>query len=143
MDLEALTLLRSEAERRLLSKKNVLGLMIGSKQTGGAVSSEIVLTAVVGHKVPLADLTRIDRIPRRLSIRKQNVKTDVIEIKGWVNQSSTFPLGGALSTYDGVEYGTMSAFGRSEAGIFGVTCAHAVEGRDRNPDTPDPVSIWS
>ena len=53
-------------ERRLLRKKNVVGVGIGLRERKGEQIEEIVLTVMVRQKQPSSDLLPWDRIPQEL-----------------------------------------------------------------------------
>ena len=57
---------KKKYERKLLKKKNVVGVGIGYRQVGGKLTEQIVLTVMVEKKQPLASLRRRDVIPSEL-----------------------------------------------------------------------------
>ena len=135
---------RAKAEKRFYKKPNVLGSMLGLRIAQGQVLNELVLTVFVRKKIPTEAIPQSERIPRRVTINQTVVSTDVIEINGFVFQAgSPFPTAGALTTSDATEFGTMTAFARSKFDLFGLTCAHAIEGPDNNPYTQTRVGVWS
>ena len=67
---------RKKYEKRLLRKKNVVGVGVGLRQRAGELTDEVVLTVMVRQKQPAADLRRRDRIPAELD----GVPVDVQEV---------------------------------------------------------------
>lgn len=63
-------------ERALLRKKNVVGVGVGYRTREGEYTEEVVLTVMVRHKQPPADLRPADRIPEQLD----GVPVDVQEV---------------------------------------------------------------
>jgi hypothetical protein len=57
---------KAKYERKLLRKKNVIGVGIGYRQKNGALTEEVVLTVMVRQKEPQSELRRRDRVPREL-----------------------------------------------------------------------------
>ncbi len=66
--------LRAHA-RRLLAKRNVVGVGLGYKVTHGVTTGELSLVISVARKVDIATLSPSDLVPQLLS----GVKTDVVE----------------------------------------------------------------
>ncbi|MFQ6013561.1 MAG: hypothetical protein ACE5LS_07960 [Thermoplasmata archaeon] len=66
---------KARHERRLLRKRNVVGLAIGKKVIGGEETDELCLVVLVRKKLPEAELSSRERIPRHIN----DVKTDVVE----------------------------------------------------------------
>ncbi|MBN1580577.1 MAG: hypothetical protein JXA89_07725 [Anaerolineae bacterium] len=63
-------------ERRLLKKKNVVGVGIGYREMGGKLTDQIALTVMVENKQPLSSLRKRDVIPSELD----GVQVDVKEV---------------------------------------------------------------
>ncbi|RME76257.1 MAG: hypothetical protein D6784_06205 [Chloroflexi bacterium] len=61
--------------RRLLSRRNVVGVGVGFKESNGVLTEEVAVTVNVVKKLPVAQLAESDMVPRDLD----GVKTDVIE----------------------------------------------------------------
>jgi hypothetical protein len=53
-------------EAELLAKANVVGVGIGLRLCGGESTGEVALVVMVTHKVPRAQLTAEDVIPRQI-----------------------------------------------------------------------------
>ncbi len=66
---------KARHERRLLRKRNVVGLAVGRKVIGGEETDELCLVVLVRKKLPEAELRSRERIPKRIN----NVTTDVVE----------------------------------------------------------------
>jgi hypothetical protein len=60
---------------RLIKRRNVVGVGVGFKESDGVLTDEIAVTVNVARKVPVAQLTEGDKVPRQLD----GVKTDVVE----------------------------------------------------------------
>jgi hypothetical protein len=58
----------------LLTRRNVVGVGIGYKETEGVITDELAVTVNVVQKVPKAQLAESDKVPRDLD----GVKTDVV-----------------------------------------------------------------
>jgi hypothetical protein len=61
--------------RHLIGRRNVVGVGVGYKESGGQVTEELAVTINVARKVPLAQLAESDKVPRDLD----GVRTDVVE----------------------------------------------------------------
>jgi hypothetical protein len=135
---------RGQADQRLLGLPNVVGSMLGVKQTDGELTGEIGIVVFVSDKVPLSKLKRSQRIPASLNVEGKTLLTDVLPYTGMrLQATSAFPSG-TLTTYDGTEYGTLCAFARSQSDVcYGLTCAHVIEGADNNAYSQSPIAIWS
>ena len=132
--------LRERAEERLLKLPNVIGSMIGAKIKSGNLTKNIGLTLFVAEKIPPKELGPKEQIPKQITIDGRSLYTDVLEIRSLTPQSSIFPS--VLVVSDGQECGTVSSLCSSPNGFFGLTCAHVIGGRDRDPATTDPVEMW-
>ncbi|MEE9173713.1 MAG: hypothetical protein V3U30_01910, partial [Thermoplasmata archaeon] len=66
---------KARHERRLLRKRNVVGVAVGKKVVGGEETDELCLVVLVRKKLPEAELRSRERIPKRIN----NVTTDVVE----------------------------------------------------------------
>jgi hypothetical protein len=133
--------LRERVEEKLLNLPNVVGSMIGAKVKSGKATKKLGLTIFVAEKIPPDQLGPKERIPLYITIDGRSVHTDVLQIRPLRPQASIFP--GPLRITDGLSWGTIASFCRSSYGNFGLTCAHVAGGQDKNPATPDPVSVWS
>lgn len=107
--------IRSRAEKRLLDLPHVIGTMLGAKETGGELTGEVGLTVLVSSKYPKAELSRRQRIPSSLKFDGRTIVLDVIECTPMLPQAASVFANGVLTTFDGMEYGTMSAFAVSVA----------------------------
>ena len=67
---------KAKYEKRLLRKKNVVGVGIGLRERKGQQTEEMVLTVLVSQKEPPSTLRRRDRIPQELD----GVPVDVQEV---------------------------------------------------------------
>lgn len=61
--------------QHLIQRKNVVGVGIGYKESQGVITDELAVTINVVEKLPVAQLTESDRVPRDLD----GVRTDVVE----------------------------------------------------------------
>lgn len=133
---------RSELESQLIGKPHVLGTMLGLKEAAGETTAQLSLVVFVSEKVDTASLGKQQKIPATLSAGGKAFVTDVQRYTSLMLQADPFPAG-ALTTNDGTEYGTMTSFARTKTEIYGLTCAHAIEGTDNNPYSQSPVAVWS
>ncbi|MCU0475874.1 MAG: S1 family peptidase [Anaerolineae bacterium] len=67
---------QSAIESQLLNKPNVVGVAVGLKETDGKWTDQMAIVALVQAKLPVAQLTEAERIPRRID----DLPTDVYEI---------------------------------------------------------------
>jgi hypothetical protein len=116
--------------------------MVGVKIRAGEVTSRLSMTYFVREKIEKSELSPRDRIPSRLRYGKTAVITDVLVWPRMVEQARLVALPPALIISDGRTQGTLTCFGESQLGHFGVSCAHCLVGVDANPATPSPVSIY-
>lgn len=74
---------QSLIEKSLLSRRNVVGVGVGYKESNGVLTDEIAVVVLVGRKKPAAALTQDELIPRDVD----GMRTDVIEVgELWANQ---------------------------------------------------------
>jgi hypothetical protein len=76
LDMSRIQAVKAKYERRLLRKKNVVGVGIGLRQRAGALTDEMVLTVMVREKQTLSALRPRDLIPSELD----GVPVDVQEV---------------------------------------------------------------
>lgn len=65
--------IKLQNQKDLLQKKNVIGVGVGFKETGGATTDTICLTVLVETKVAAVSLSRADIIPQEI----QGIQTDI------------------------------------------------------------------
>lgn len=135
--------LRILAEKKISGKKNFMGTMLGVRIKKGIIYPEKVLTVFVCQKTDSHVLSKNHRIPKQLKIGSEIIRIDILPIQSLILQNDLFPSTGALTANDGVEFSTLTAFAKSPYDFFGMTCAHALGGFDKDPYTQSPVSIWS
>jgi hypothetical protein len=75
-DMNRIQAVKSKYEKRLLRKKNVVGVGVGLRQRAGELTDEVVLTVMVRQKQPDTALRPRDRIPDELD----GVPVDVQEV---------------------------------------------------------------
>jgi hypothetical protein len=75
----------------LLDKDNVVGVGVGFKEVDGVLTDEVAVTVNVVQKVPTAQLTPDDLVPRQID----GVKTDVVETGRFLAGQSLPPEGAA------------------------------------------------
>jgi len=63
-------------ERKLLGKKNVVGVGVGKKIVGGKQTDQYCITVMVTEKVPIQALSTKDVIAREI----EGVVTDVVQV---------------------------------------------------------------
>ena len=136
---KSLVALRHELDDRVGSKADVIGSMVGLKLQGGALTRQLGITYFVHEKLPKSELSPRRRVPTRLLIGDDVVTTDVVAWPRMAEQA--LPQGTIL--FDGRLQGTLSCFAVSQAGAFGVSCAHCMTGVDGNPATPTAVEAYS
>lgn len=128
---------------RLRALEGVAGSMIGEKLKDGQPTGELVLTLIVREKRPLSDIAPENRIPARIRVGRSDLTTDVVEIAQCRREAAVFPTNGALLLTDKVRQGTLTTMARSRFGVWGISCAHALKGLDRDPNTASEVYILS
>lgn len=130
--------LRQELDDRIGSKADILGSMVGLKLTSGKITGRLGVTYFVHEKIPKTELEPRKKVPAKLKVRNIFVSTDVME---WPHmEEQALPEGTIL--FDGRVQGTLSCFGLSKVGAFGVSCAHCLTGTDENPATPTTVAAY-
>ena len=129
-----ISLSRNDIDARMRAA-GILGSMIGLKMSAGALTKEIGLTCFVRKKLPVSRLRAGERVPRRVRLGADYIRTDVLEWPLMADQSSDRPE--IIS--DQRTQGTFSCYGESPIGLFGVSCAHCLVGTDRNPATPTQI----
>ncbi len=134
----ALRGVRGEIDDRVGSKADVVGSMVGLKLRAGRATQQLGVTYFVRNKLPKSEIAPRRRVPTRLRVGSAFVATDVVEWPLMAEQA----LPTATILFDGRLQGTLSCFGVSEAGTFGVTCAHCLTGVDGNPATPTAVAAY-
>lgn len=86
-DLDRVTSVKQQNLRHLLGRNNVVGVGIGYKETREGVTNDLAVVVNVARKVPVAQLTESDKVPRDLS----GVKTDVVETGRFLAEQVTPP----------------------------------------------------
>lgn len=131
--------LRKIADDRVGSNTDILGSMIGLKFTAGKLTRRLGITYFVREKIPKLDLSPRQRIPAKLRIDDSQITTDVVL---WpFMEEQILPNGTIL--FDGQLQGTLTCFGASPLGTFGISCVHCLTGIDGNPATPTKVSAYA
>lgn len=136
---KALLAFRGELDDRVGSKADVIGSMVGLKYQAGMLTSRLGITYFVREKIPITELSARQRVPIKLRVGGNVVTTDVVAWPRMAEQA--MPQGTIL--FDGQLQGTLSCFGFSEAGVFGISCAHCLTGVDGNPATPTTVEAYA
>lgn len=75
-ELSKIQAVKARYERRLLRKRNVVGVGIGYREVEGQLTEQMVLTVMVEKKVPRDSLRKRDIIPSELD----GVQVDVREV---------------------------------------------------------------
>ena len=75
-ELSRIQAVKVKYEKRLLRKKNVVGVGVGFRKQGGELTEQMVLTVMVRQKQSSSELRRRDRIPNELD----GVPVDVQEV---------------------------------------------------------------
>lgn len=68
--------IQARYEESLLEKRNVIGVAMGYKESGGQLTNEPAVVVLVQQKQPVEALTAADRVPDKI----EDVTTDVYEI---------------------------------------------------------------
>jgi hypothetical protein len=76
LEMNQIRAVKAKYERRLLRKKNVVGVGIGFRYREGEQTDELALTVMVRQKLSPSELRPRDRIPRELD----GVPVDVQEV---------------------------------------------------------------
>jgi len=74
-DIDRVANVKQQNLNYLLKQKNVVGVGVGLKESQGVVTDEVAVTVNVVKKIPKAQLTESDEVPRNID----GVKTDVVE----------------------------------------------------------------
>ena len=130
--------LRKELDDRIGSNADVIGSMVGLKFKCGAPTKRLGITYFVRQKIPKAELRPKQRVPSRLNIGGLTISTDIV---AWPQMEEQMSQQGTI-LFDGRVQGTLSCFGISQAGAYGVSCAHCLTGIDGNPATPTGVAAY-
>lgn len=133
---------RAELEDRVGRRADIVGSMVGMKVRAGRVTDQPSMSFFVREKVDKADLNPKERIPSRLRWGEASIATDVLVWPRMVEQATQLGPPPASIISDGRTQGTLTCFGRSQFGRFGVSCAHCLVGADGNPATPSSVSLY-
>lgn len=133
---------RAELDDRVGSKADIIGSMVGLKIRAGQVTARLGLTFFVREKVDSEELSPRERIPSRMRHGGAVVPTDVLVWPRMVEQATHLAMPSASIISDGRTQGTLTCFGESQLGRFGVSCAHCLVGVDRNPATPSSVALY-
>lgn len=113
---DGLLALRDQVEAELRSIPGVVGVGVGFKERGGALTEEIVFRVYVEEKRPLDDVPPAERIPDEI----HGVKTDVLTVTIDTPQADTSkyrPIKGGIQIGNGSgEVGTLGCLARRNAG---------------------------
>lgn len=74
-DLDQTIAIKQENLRHLITRRNVVGVGVGYKETDDGLTDDLAVMINVVRKLPLAQLAESDKVPKNLS----GVKTDVVE----------------------------------------------------------------
>ncbi len=75
VDLDRAISIKQQNLRHLMTRSNVVGVGVGYKETSDGITNDLAVVVNVARKVPVAQLTESDKVPRNLN----GVKTDVVE----------------------------------------------------------------
>lgn len=137
--ISAVASIRKELDDRVGSRTEILGSMLGIKIRGGKLTRQLAITYFVREKIPKSELSPRKRVPMTLRMGNQIVTTDVVEWPRMIEQYTATPT--IIS--DGKTQGTLSCFASSDAGVFGISCAHCLVGADGRPATPTEVAYFA
>ncbi len=137
---------KARHERRLLRKRNVVGVAVGKKVVGGEETDELCLVVLVRKKLPEAELGSRERIPKRIN----SVTTDVVEtgelealgqrvrmVRRPVDRWRPAPGGVSLAHAD-VSAGTLGCVVRRDSEPFILSNSHILAESGR-ATTGDPI----
>lgn len=74
-DLDRVRTTKQQNLRHLITRRNVVGVGVGFKETSEGLTEDVAVVVNVAQKVPKAQLAESDKVPRDLD----GVKTDVVE----------------------------------------------------------------
>ena len=74
-DLDNAKLTKQQNLRHLITRKNVVGVGVGYKETADGMTSDVAVVVSVAKKLPKAQLAESDKVPKELN----GVRTDVVE----------------------------------------------------------------
>ena len=97
IDLNMAKAIKQKNLSHLLKRRNVVGVGIGYKESGGEVTDELAVVVNVVQKVPLAQLAASDKAPRSLD----GLKTDVVETGRFLAGETSAPA--AMTQTPGVK----------------------------------------
>ena len=109
------------------------------KVTSESATDELGMTFFVSDKVPDAELSKKDRIPKTVTIDGRVWSTDVMQCHNMEEHGS---LPEASIIYDGAFHGTLTCFAELNGNLYGVSCAHCLVGADKNPATPTDIHLY-
>ncbi|MFQ5908868.1 MAG: hypothetical protein ACE5JE_08620 [Thermoplasmata archaeon] len=137
---------KARHEGRLLRKRNVVGLAVGKKVVGGEETDELCLVVLVREKLPEAELSPRERIPKRIN----DVTTDVVEagelealgqrlrvVRRPVDRWRPAPGGVSLAHGD-VSAGTLGCVVRRDGEPFILSNSHILSDSGRGTEG-DPI----
>ncbi|MDQ3202664.1 MAG: hypothetical protein M3Q94_10955 [Pseudomonadota bacterium] len=137
--ISAVASIRKELDDRVGSRAEILGSMLGIKIRSGKPTRQLGITYFVREKIPKSELSPRKRVPMTLKMGNQIVRTDIVEWPRMIEQYAATPT--IIS--DGKTQGTLSCFASSDAGVFGISCAHCLVGADGRPATPTEVAYFA
>jgi hypothetical protein len=117
--MQQLLQVQASFESQILAKPNVVGVAVGLKESEGKWTNDMALVALVQKKLPMAQLSQSDRIPRSID----NLPTDVYEV-GYLRAFDTPPTGRFRPIPAGVSIGHHLI----TAGTLGVTVKDRLTG---------------
>lgn len=136
---KAVAALRAQLDDRVGSRSDILGSMLAVKLQGGRPTDQIGITYFVREKVAKSELSPRKRVPASMRVGDEVVKTDVI---AWPRMAEQATQIAPTIVSDGRTQGTLSCFALTGSTLFGITCAHCLEGVDQNPATPTVVEYF-
>ncbi len=74
-DLDSAKITKQQNLRHLITRKNVVGVGVGFKETADGLTNDVAVVVNVAQKLPKAQLAESDKVPKKLG----EIRTDVVE----------------------------------------------------------------
>lgn len=131
---------RSDFHRQLTALPNAIGSAVGYKRSNSKRTRTPAIIVYVREKFALETLESTSRVPTYIMHDGKRIATDVCEV-GRLEYQFGPPPWFCRDRID--NQGTVTTLCRSSTGeIFGLTCAHCIEGDDHDPSTPSKITLW-
>jgi len=132
---------RQRADQHMMRRPHVCGTAYGVKRTSGNLTADPCYVIYVDQKVSSRALDKSHRVPKTVRRFGVTLPTDVVEL-GPLRFQSARSFDHPFFIRDNLTPGgTLTCFVRTPGDFHALSCAHVIWGRDKDPNSRDPIEI--